>query len=775
MGKSLVIVESPAKAKTLGRYLGKDYEVKASVGHVIDLPQKNLGVEIDKDFKPTYRMIPGKGKIVSDLKRAAGRADQVYLAPDPDREGEAIAWHVASLLDKSQDKVHRVMFNEITKQAVLEAMSHPAPLNRNLFEAQQARRILDRLVGYQISPILWKMLRGGLSAGRVQSVAVRMVCEREEEIRAYVIKEYWSVVAEASTRGSEERFTARLWSVDSLRLLTRPDTEAHRKDRFWIRDEAESKEIANQLNQVDNYRVAGVERKERKRSTSPPFITSTMQRDAAARFGWSARKTMMVAQSLYEGVDIGAEGTVGLITYMRTDSTRVSDTALKEVRGLIAKTYGKSFLPAKAIHYRQKKGNVQDAHEAIRPSSSLRRPDALKRSLTPDQQKLYRLVWSRFVASQMKAAIYDQTTVDIEAGPRFVFRATGSIMRFTGFTAAYTESYERNNAGNGLNSQGEEGAQSLLPELHEGDLLDISKLEPRQHFTQPPPRFTESSLIRELESNGIGRPSTYAAIMSTIVDKGYVERVKSTLNPTELGFVVTGLLVERFPGILNVKFTARMEDLLDRVEEGNHNWLDVLKDFYRDFKPALESAQSQTGKIAVSTDVDCGKCGAKMVVRWSRHGQFLGCSNFPECKNTDQFERDEKGNIRIVAPEVSKEKCPSCGKAMVKKNGRYGPFLACSDYPDCNTIKPLALGIACPAKGCTGELVQKGTRKGKVFYGCNRYPECDYATWDRPLTAACPECKAKSLCEKTPRKGPKYIYCSSCKTKFKEEDLEGKD
>ncbi|MFC1537219.1 type I DNA topoisomerase [Gemmatimonadota bacterium] len=765
MGKSLVIVESPAKAKTLSKYLGSEYEVKASVGHVIDLPEKSLGVDLEQDFKPTYQVIPGKGKVVAGLKQAAKNADRVYLAPDPDREGEAIAWHVASVLNKSEDKIHRVLFNEITKKAVLAAMSNPAPLNRHLFESQQARRILDRLVGYQISPILWRVIRRGLSAGRVQSVAVRLVCEREEQIRAYQTKEFWSITADLS-RHAEEHFSARLWSVDKLKVVTQPDSEAERDDRFWIKTADEADRILAELKKIESYRVQQVERKKRRKNAPPPFITSTMQRDAAVRFGWSAKKTMRVAQTLYEGVDIGKEGTVGLITYMRTDSTRLAGDACADARKYIEKEYGKEYLPEAPIRYTRKKGNVQDAHEAIRATSAYRRPKSLEHCLDSDQLKLYRLIWSRFVACQMKAAVYDQTTVDIVAGPRYIFRASGSVMRFPGFTAVYTESYEQN----GSSAEGE-GAEEALPDLNEGDSTEVHKIDSRQRFTQPPPRFTESSLIRELESDGIGRPSTYASIMSTIIDKGYVERIKKALKPTDLGFAVTSLLVERFPGILNVKFTAKMESLLDEVEEGRQYWLDVMKGFYSDFKPALDSAMANRQKLVISTEVECDKCGSKMVIRWSRHGQFLGCSNFPKCNNIKQFKRDEKGDIQILAEEVTTETCSLCGKPMVKKKGRYGPFLACSNYPECNGIKPLTTGIACPRPNCKGELAYRTTRKGKVFYGCTAYPECDFATWDRPLDMACPDCKARPLYEKALRNRPGYIYCSSCKGKFKEEKL----
>ena len=768
MGRNLVIVESPAKARTLGKYLGKDYSVKASMGHVIDLPEKLLGVDLENDFKPSYEVIKGKKKIIGELKKAARDADAVYLAPDPDREGEAIAWHLAGLLDKDSETVHRVLFNEITRNAVLEAMAHPQHLNRNLFEAQQARRILDRIVGYKISPLLWKVVRSGLSAGRVQSVAVRMVCEREQEIRSYRTKEYWSVLAGLSTP-SGAGLETKLWSVEGKRVVTRPDEEAEREDRCWIRNEPEAAALAAEILSAGLCSVAAVERKEKKRNPQPPFITSTMQREAAVRFGWPARKTMQVAQTLYEGVEIGSEGAVGLITYMRTDSFRVADTALAEVRGLISADYGEKHLPAKANFYTRKSGGkVQDAHEAIRPTSALRKPQAVERYLTADQAKLYRLVWARFVSSQMKAAIYDQTTVDIAAGDRLVLRAVGSVMKFPGFTVVYTEHLEQAGSRNGETEEDDRP----LPAMNQGDRLTVENTTPRQHFTQPPPRYTESSLIRELEANGIGRPSTYASIMSTILDKGYVERIKGAIKPTELGVTVNRLLVERFPGILNVKFTARMEGLLDEVEEGRRDWQQLLRDFYGDFAPTLEKAEQQSRKIAVETDIPCDKCGHPMVIRWSRHGAFLGCSTFPACTNTKQFERDENGSIRIVEDQATGIKCEKCGHPMIKKNGRYGPFLACSKYPDCNNILPITTGVHCPRPGCDGELVEKKTRKGKTFYGCNKFPACDYATWDRPLEYSCPSCGARPLFEKIYRGGrPGPIYCPACKGEYKEEDL----
>ncbi len=771
MSKNLVIVESPAKARTLGKYLGEGFEVRASMGHVIDLPEKKLGVDLDHDFQPTYQVIPGKNKVINELKRAAGAAGEIFLAPDPDREGEAIAWHLAGILGRDSARVHRVMFNEITKNAVLAAMQHPTTLNKSLFEAQQARRILDRLVGYQISPLLWKTVRRGLSAGRVQSVAVRMVCEREREIQEYIQKEYWSIEALLATE-LKERFEARLYSVDGLRLVTRPDTEGERKDRFWVQDADTANALAAELRVIARYTVRQVERKEKRRSAPPPFITSTMQREAAVTFGWPAKKTMQVAQTLYEGVDLGAEGTVGLITYMRTDSTRLAETAIEEARALIAKEFGEQYVPEKPIHYVSKKGNVQDAHEAIRATSAFRRPEQVRRHLTPDQNKLYSLVWARFVACQMKAAVYDQTAVDIEAGPRFILRAVGSIMRFAGFTRVYHESLEKTQAknGNGDGAETESDEDRLLPPLEEGQKVAPLEVTPNQHFTQPPPRYTESSLIRELEANGIGRPSTYATIMSTILDKGYVERLKGALKPTELGFTVNSLLVEKFPDILNVKFTARMEGRLDEVEEGQQDWHAVLREFYDSFKPALETALANRQKVTVSTEIACEQCGAPMVIRWSRHGEFLGCSNFPQCKNTRQFKRDERGGLQIVSEQVTGETCSKCGSPMARKNGPYGPFLACTNYPACSEIRPLTTGIACPREGCKGELSERRSRRGKTFWGCTAYPACDYASWDRPIDAVCPTCGARPLFEKTGRR-MHYIYCEACKGKFSEEQL----
>ncbi len=768
MGKNLVIVESPAKAKTLGRYLGKDYTVKASMGHVIDLPVKELGVDLDNEFSPTYQVIRGKSKIITELKKAAKSAGEIYLAPDPDREGEAIAWHLASVLPKADKRIHRVMFNEITKSAVLEAMASPQELNQSLFEAQQARRILDRLVGYKISPLLWKRVRSGLSAGRVQSVAVRIVCEREEEIRRYNQKEYWSILTSLLT-GGQDTLDARLWSVDGKRVVTRPDEEAERKDRFWINGEKVAGELAGELRQAGDGRVSEVERKQKKRNPQPPFITSTMQREAAVRYGWPARKTMQVAQGLYEGIELGGDGATGLITYMRTDSTRVSESAIGQVRELIGQQYGDKYLPGKPNRFSGKKqgGKVQDAHEAVRPTAAERTPASMKRFLNPDQQKLYTLVWSRFVASQMTPALYDQTTIDIEAAARFVLRATGSVMKFPGFTRVYTENLEKSSG-----AQSGNGEERLLPNIDPGEVLKFEQVTPRQHFTQPPPRFTESSLIRELESNGIGRPSTYASIMSTITDKGYVQRLKGSLRPTDLGFAVTGLLVERFPGILNVQFTARMESLLDEVEDGRKDWRELLGEFYRDFEPALEEAKKQRGKVVIETDVACDKCGAKMVIRWSRHGAFLGCSSWPECEGTKQFERDENGEIMIVEEPTTDVKCDKCGSAMIQKKGRYGPFLACSNYPACSNIKPITTGVKCPREGCAGELVEKRTRRGKIFFGCDKYPECDYATWDRPLEVACPECGKKPLFQKIFRGGRAGgAYCESCKAKFAMEEI----
>ncbi len=738
MGKSLLIVESPAKARTLKGYLGKDFRVEASVGHVKDLPKNELGVDVEAGFQPRYSVIRGKGKVLQRLKQAAREADVVYLAPDPDREGEAIAWHIAEEIrpKRGEKPIYRVMIHEITRKGVQEALRRPGPLDPNRYNAQQARRILDRLVGYQISPILWDKVRRGLSAGRVQSVALRLVVEREREIRAFRPEEYW--VVEADLEGSAPPpFRARLRRI------------AGKPARIGNRDQAEAvrEELAGAA-----FRLVRVERKERRRNPSPPFITSTLQREAFRKLRFSARKTMTLAQRLYEGVDVEGQP-VGLITYMRTDSTRLSDEAVAACRAFIRSRFGPNYLPDRPNVYRARKG-AQDAHEAIRPTSMEYPPERVQPFLDPDAFRLYKLIWDRFVACQMQPALFDETAFEIEAG-LFGFRATGTVMRFPGFMAVYVE---------GTDEPPEEGEQAdgRLPDLPEGEVLRCLRLDLQQKFTQPPPRYTESTLVKELEEKGIGRPSTYAQILSTLRDRGYVEVQNRRFVPTELGIIVNDLLVENFPQVMDVGFTAQMEAELDRVEEGKRDWRDLLKNFYAPFSRSVERASREMRnikEIREPTDVACDRCGQPMVIRWGRNGFFLACSAYPQCRNTKGFERDADGSIRVVNGEPTGEPCPACGADLVIRTGRYGRFKACTRYPDCRYTAPVGSGVSCPRQGCGGELVEKRSKRGRTFYGCDRYPDCDYVVWDRPVPRECPECGHPFLVEKTGRGGAVTVRC----------------
>ncbi len=712
MAKSLVIVESPAKARTIASYLKNGYEIKASVGHVKDLPESRLGVDIEKGFTPEYQVIRGKIKILREIKKAAEKAAEIYLATDPDREGEAIAWHIAEELSQPPDKVHRVLFNEITAKSVREAISRPEELNQNKFEAQQARRILDRLVGYKISPLLWDKVRRGLSAGRVQTVAVRLLCEREEEIRAFLPQEYWTIEAllEAANPPS---FHATLARIDSRKAEIKNGDEAG----------AVVKALASA-----SFSVAAVERKERRKNPSAPYITSQLQQEGWRKLHFTAKKTMAVAQRLYEGIELGAEGPVGLITYMRTDSVRVSADALQEVREFIQEKFGPAFLPEKPNAYKSRK-TAQEAHEAIRPTSVKHEPAKVKPFLNKDQYGLYELIWNRFVASQMTPAVYDQTAVDIKAG-QYTFRATGSILLFPGFMSLYVETQEENGA--------KEGQEGRLPELTVGEILKALEIKPDQHFTQPPPRYTEATLIKDLEEKGIGRPSTYAAILDNIQQRTYVLKEKGRLFPTELGCLVTNLLVDNFQRVFDVQFTAQMEDELDKVEEGQLPWKRALEEFYDPFQKELEKAKEGMENIkweGIPTDLKCDKCGAAMVIKLGKNGQFLACSTYPECKNTTEFKRNEAGGIEIVTPERIEEKCDKCGAEMVLKTGRFGKFLACSRYPECkNTKKILVTGAGKVevaqdeassevCENCGAPMVVKTGRFGK-FLACSKYPEC---------------------------------------------------
>jgi DNA topoisomerase-1 len=755
MAKNLVIVESPAKARTLTKYLGRDYQVKASVGHILDLPKSKLGVDIEKDFAPEYQIIRGKAKIIDELRKAAKDKDNIYLAPDPDREGEAIAWHIALKLDGRKSKIQRVLFNEITKKAVKEALQHPRELDQNLYEAQQTRRILDRLVGYRLSPLLWEKVRRGLSAGRVQSVAVRIVCEREREIRAFKPVEYWSVTAQLDA-AEPPTFAARLARIGDQRLDP---------DGFRIENGEAAREWVTRLRQAQ-WLVTKVERKERRRFPTPPFITSRLQQEASRKLGFTPNRTMRIAQRLYEGVELGAEGPVGLITYMRTDSTRISPDALAEVRNYIGERYGAPYLPGVAVNYPMKK-QAQDAHEAIRPTALERPPEQVASFLAKEELALYTLIWNRFVASQMQPAVFDQTLVEI-AAENTTFRASGQILKFDGFIRVYTEGRDEEA------TEDEDESERSLPPLAEGDVLRLQDLTPEQHFTQPPPRFSQATLIKELEEKGIGRPSTYASIMSTILAKEYVVEQQRRLMPSELGFLVTDLLVEAFPDVLNVEFTAGMETVLDEIEDGQEHWVAAMRRFYEPFARDLERAavaMPDVKRAGQPTDITCPKCEAPMVVKWGRSGEFLACSRYPECKSTTNFTRDVTGQITIVKEETTNEVCDQCGRPMQVRFGRYGKFLGCSGYPECRSVRPLIrpvpTGIRCP--DChEGEIMEKRSRTGKTFFSCNRYPQCRFATWERPVAEPCPTCGAPFIVEKTTKRAGTVRRCLSEGCTYKE-------
>lgn len=765
--ENLVVVESPAKAKTIKKYLGGNFLVLASVGHIMDLPTKELGVDVENNFEPKYVVMTGKAKVLKQITDAAKRADNIYLAPDPDREGEAIAWHIARQIEKAckpksagksksskssknvGPKIHRALFNEITSHAIKDAIANPVELNQDLFEAQQARRVLDRLVGYRISPLLWEKVRRGLSAGRVQSVAVRLICDREAEIAAFVTKEYWSVVA--SLEGSlPPQFEAKLAKISG-------------KD-FEIPSDKKAKSIVDDI-QKQSFVLASIKKTERKRKPTPPFITSKLQQEAARKLGFTAKRTMMIAQKLYEGVELGKDGLVGLITYMRTDSPRVSPTALQAVREFISTKYGPQYLPEKPISYQGRHG-AQDAHEAIRPTSQDYPPEGIEQYLEKDELRLYELIWKKFVASQMNQAVYDQTSFDIEAG-KFLFRAVGQVLRFAGFMAVYLE-------GEDDEREKDEEENPTLPLLKEGEKLDLKKLEPHQHFTQPPPRFTEASLVKELEEKGIGRPSTYASILSTIQDKEYATKIEKRFHPTDLGKIVNDLLVKSFPTILDVGFTAQMENELDEVEEGRLKWVKALNDFYGPFEKALANAKVAMKNVKrqqITTDLICEKCGSPMVVKWGRHGEFLACSAYPECRTTKEFTRSEQGKIEPKKEVVIEDKCDKCGGPMVLKRGRFGEFLACANYPECKGTKSITTGVACPT--CQkGSLVQKRSRKGRTFYGCSSYPNCKYALWDKPLPGPCPLCGFAVLVEKYRKGSGTSINCPNEICGYKKESKE---
>ena len=753
VSKPLVIVESPTKVKTIEKYLGKDYRVAATVGHIKDLPAKEMGIDIEDNFKPKYKTIAGKQKIITSLKKAAGDAEEIFLAPDPDREGEAIAWHAAEILKKKGRKFHRVLFHELTKKAIHEAMASPEELHKNKYEAQQARRILDRLVGYQISPLLWRKVKRGLSAGRVQSVAVRIICERERAIHAFESEEYWSVTADLEGE-SPPPFKAKL-----ARKLVPGSTRGNGK-KISIPNEAAVSAILGELS-GETPVVEKVTKKTIKRNPLPPFITSKLQQEAIRKLKFSAKKTMLVAQQLYEGIALESGEPEGLITYMRTDSTRIAQEAAEEALKLIKDRFGPEYAINKPRAFKNRK-KAQDAHEAIRPTSVFNTPEKLAPYLSQEQLALYTLIWQRFVASQMKQALIDNNSITIRAAS-YLFNASGSTVKFPGFMILYMS----------VDETAENKEQTkVLPELTEGMALKLDKYLPKQHFTMPPPRFSEASLVKELEENGIGRPSTYAAILSTIRGKGYVDMAGGNFRPSELGFIVNDLVVESFPDVFNVDFTAKMEDDLDRVEAAEEDCLKILNRFYVPFKKELDTASetmlSMKG-VGISTDIACPECSKKLHIKVGKNGHFLACSGYPDCKYSSDYDRDEKGKVQPIAPsqeDAVDKACEKCGKPMTVKRGKYGSFLACSGYPKCKNTKSVnsnnggqATGIRCPEKGCGGELTQRKSKRGKLFYGCSRYPDCSFATWDKPVDKACPNCDATFLLEKTTKKEGTFLAC----------------
>jgi DNA topoisomerase-1 len=741
-GTALVIVESPTKAKTIGKYLGAGYDVKATIGHVRDLPTRELGVDVERGFEPKYVTIKGKTKTLADLKKAAKTASTIYLATDPDREGEAIAWHVADQLN-SKAPTHRVLFHEITRDAIHEAMEKPGAIDDRKVNAQQARRILDRLVGYKASPILWRSIKTGLSAGRVQTVALRLIVERERDIRAFTPQEYWSIDALCAKDG--QTFEASLAKVGG------------HKPQLHSAEEAQA--VVDAVRELP-FVVTKVEKRHRRKNPGAPFTTSTLQQEAAKKLGFSSRRTMRAAQDLYEGMDVGEDGPVGLITYMRTDSVRVSDAAIASVRDFIGKSYKKPYLPdAPNTYSSRKNARVQDAHEAIRPTDVRRRPEQVQSYLEPDQFRLYQLIWQRFVASQMTPAVYDMTIVDFDLG-QYLFRATGSVLVFDGYHVLYTEGREK-----------EEGKTMddlpPIPPLAQGDRVEVREITPSQHFTEPPPRFSEASLVKELERLGIGRPSTYSAIISTLSAREYVKVEQRRFFPTELGELVEKIMVAKFPEIFNVEFTSEMESELDRIEEGELGWQRVLKDFYSPFSKALEAvdlnalvADAHGLKPEDLAKERCPKCGSAIELKTGRFGPYLACVKY---KDTCDYVKSLK---KARAPDrPTDEKCHLCGSPMVIKTGRFGEFLACTTYPACKGTRAIPLGIKCP-KCLEGDLAERRTKRGKSFWGCVRYPACDFSTWNRPVPDTCPACGWVGMEKKMSKAEGETRTCLKCGNKL---------
>lgn len=743
-GKSLVIVESPAKSKTIKKILGDNFLIEASFGHIRDLPPKVMGFDVEKDFEPTFVVIPEKKKVVTKLNEIAKKCDKIYLASDPDREGEAIAWHVREVLKVPEEKIYRIEFNEITPKAVQYAVEHSRHIDMDVVRAQHTRQILDKLVGFKISPVLWEKLRNyKLSAGRVQSVALRMICEREDEIEAFTPVEYWSIMAELDQKGT----------------IIEAELSKYKDKKIEIKNQEEAQKIVDFLSdKTTKYEVAKITTRESVRKPSAPFITSTLQREASSKLGYGVSKTMQVAQKLYEGMELGEEGSVGLITYMRTDSVRISDDAVAASKDFILKNYGEKYYPAEVNNYvKAGKKNVQDAHEAIRPSYPDKTPASVKKYLTNEQYRLYKLIWDRFISSQMSNAAVANTSVDIQAGD-YTLKVGASKILFDGFLKVYSEEKEENEV-----EDGEENLdKKTIPDFKKGDVLKCKKINPKQHFTQPPPRFSEASLVKALEENGIGRPSTYASIITKIQTRKYVEKIEKALVPTLLGRTVCKQLVEHFTDIMNYKFTAGMEDKLDAIADKKAVWNKVLKDFYGPFIETVNNAKQNMEKVNIESDQNCPKCGKVMLVKNSRFGtQFLGCSGYPECKTMMPLDGAE-----APEPEKSDEKCEKCNSEMVIKLGPYGKYLQCTN-DECKNRKRIVIstGVKCPKEGCAGEIVQRKSRFGKIFYGCNKYPDCDFVLWNEPTGEACPECK--SLLVKKFLKRGNTIDCSNKECSYK--------
>lgn len=733
----LLIVESPTKTKTLQKFLGKSYQLASTNGHIIDLPKSKLGVDIENDFEPQFVTIKGKGKILTEIKKLGKQASDIYLAPDPDREGEAIAFHLANSLSKTKANIYRVTFNEITKKAVLEGIKNAGQINTNLVNAQQARRILDRLVGYKVSPLLWKTITYGLSAGRVQSVALRLICEREVEIEKFVSKEYWTIDADFIA-GKSTTIPAKLIKLDGKK----PE----------IDNQDLSDKICEDIKK-QKYEVSAFKKGNLKRQPLPPFITSTLQQDAYGKLGFNNKKTMTIAQQLYEGVEIGDEGQVGLITYMRTDSVRIANIAQDEARKYISETYGDDFKPEKPKTYRTKK-SAQDAHEAVRPTSSYRDPSTIKKFLSRDQNRLYTLIWSRFMASQMADAQFATKTAEFSGG-NYVFRASEQELVFEGWLKVYSHGIES------------DAKKKKIPELNNGDTVKLSEIKPEQHFTQPPARFNSGSLVKELEEKGIGRPSTYAQIVTTLTARKYVELDQKRFKPTDLGKIVTKILVENFEDIFNTDFTAKMEEELDRIEDGNEDWVKVLKEFFDPFSSNLKRVEANSKDIKKQTieetDEICDKCGSTMVIKFGRNGRFLACSAYPDCKNTRPLDNEVEKTDKI---------CPNCGSPMEIRIGRFGRFMACSKYPECKTTQSIPSGVNCPEDGCDGEILERSSRKGKIFFSCSRYPDCKFSLWSKPVNKECPSCGNKYMVEKNTQAKGDHLYCPVCKHRLFEEETE---